>query len=98
MIKTKILQKLKKYLGITISKDLTFYAQLNKAATNAIMILRLTKRTFKSNTWKNTWKNINTSYNRPHLEYPAPVWNPLAREIQKNLKKFCTSQPKYHTP
>ena len=74
-------------IGILISKDLKFEAQVNKAASKANMSLGMLKSTFKSRD-AIMWKKIYTTYVRPHLEYAIPVWNPFLKGDIEKLEKI----------
>ena len=74
-------------LGILISKDLKFEAQVNKAASKANMSLGMLKSTFKSRV-AIMWKKIYTTYVRRHLEYAISVWNPFLKGDIEKLEKI----------
>ena len=64
-----------KDLGVYISDDLKPGLQCSKAASKAMSVLRLIKRTF-SRIDVDDFKTLYHMYVRPHMEYCVQVWNP----------------------
>lgn len=77
-----------KDLGVTISQDLKFSQQCNKAASKANRMLGFINRnfTFKS---KEIILPLYTSLVRPHLEYAVQFWAP---HLQKDINKLESVQ------
>ena len=82
-------------LGIFISEDLKFHAQVDKACRRAHMEINRIRRSFTSRSPEfisNMWK----LYVRPHLEYCVEVWNPKAlgdinkmEKVQNKMSKLA---------
>ncbi len=86
-ISTIVKTDLESDLGILISKNLKFEAQVNKAASKANISLGMLKNTFKSRD-AFIWKKIYKTYVRPHLEYAIPVWSPFLKGDIEKLEKI----------
>ena len=75
-----------KYLGVTISKDLSWNTHINNITSTANKTLGFVKRNVVT---KN--KDIKTmSYNslvRPQVEYASPVWSPYTKENINKIEK-----------
>jgi hypothetical protein len=74
-------------LGVQISHDLSWRKHVQIITSRANSILGRLKRTFICKD-PHTWKQLYTSLVRPHLEYAAPVWNPMSRGDVKSLEKI----------
>ena len=66
-------------LGIQVSANLKFNAQVSKSACKANSMLGMLKRTFVTRN-KNIWKKLYTTYVRPHLEFAVSAWNPYLKK------------------
>jgi len=64
-----------KYLGVTISSDLSWHAHINNITNRSTKILNFVKRNlyFCSSSFKSL---AYSSLVRPHLEYSSAVWDP----------------------
>ena len=81
-----------KYLGVTITDDLSWSYHINIIASKARKLTGLLYRQFYRWSSSPTLLKLYTTLVRPHLEYAAPVWNPhLAKDIStlKNVQKFA---------
>ena len=81
-----------KYLGVTISKDLSWNTHINNITSTANKTLGFVKRNVVT---KN--KDINTmayiSLVRPQVEYASVVWSPYTKDNIKKLEKSKEGQP-----
>ena len=81
-----------KYLGVTISKDLSWNTHINNITSTASKTLGFVKRNVVT---KN--KDIQTmAYNslvRPQVEYASVVWSPNTKTTLTKLKKSKEGQP-----
>ena len=81
-----------KYLGVNISKDLSWNTHINNITASANRTLGFVKRNVQI---KN--KDIRTlAYNslvRPQIEYGSAVWSPYPKENKPKLKWFKEGQP-----
>ena len=81
-----------KYLGVNISKDLSWNTHINNITASANRTLGFVKRNVQT---KN--KDIRTlAYNslvRPQVEYGSAVWSPYTKENKDKLKWFKEGQP-----
>ena len=73
-------------LGIQISANLKYNAQVSKAASKANSMLGMLKRTFVTRN-KDIWKRLYTTYIRPHLEFAVSAWNPYIKKDIETLEK-----------
>ena len=64
-----------KYLGLLITKNLTWSAHVNAICSNARKILGLIYRRFYTSLNQETLKQLYISLVRPHLEYACQVWD-----------------------
>ena len=75
-----------KYLGVSISKDLSWKTHISNITTSANRTLGFVKRNVLT---KN--KDIKTmAYNslvRPQLEYASAVWSPYTKENKSKIEK-----------
>ena len=73
-------------LGIQVSANLKFNAQVSKSACKANSMLGMLKRTFVTRN-KDIWKKLYTTYVRPHLEFAVSAWNPYLKKDIDTLEK-----------
>ena len=81
-----------KYLGVTITKDLSWSTHIDQISSKAHRIIGLIYRQFYTWSSHSTLLQLYTSLVRPHLEYATQVWNPyLIKDIQKleSVQKFA---------
>ena len=81
-----------KYLGVTITDDLSWTAHVNIIASKARKLTGLLYRQFYRWSSSPALLKLYTTLVRPHLEYAAPVWNPhLSKDIVtlRNVQKFA---------
>jgi len=64
---------------VWIDKDLKWSKQCSNAATKAMSVLRMIKRSF-SFTGVESFKILYNTYVRPHLEYCVQIWNPYLKK------------------
>ena len=76
-----------KYLGVTISKDLSWNTHINNITSTANKTLGFVKRNVVT-----TNKDIETmAYNslvRPQVEYASAVWSPYTKENKNEIEKI----------
>ena len=86
-----------KYLGITISCDLSWKPHISSVCIKTRKLVGLLYRRFSSNASSNAMvKYIYTSFIRPSLEYASIVWSPYLmgenqalEKVQKFALKVC---------
>ena len=81
-----------KYLGVWITKDLTWSRHVNEICTKARRVVGLIYRQYYRYSTPETLNQLYVSFVRPHLEYAAPVWDPhLQKDIDKleKVQKFA---------
>ena len=81
-----------KYLGVWITKDLTWSRHVNEICTKARRVVGLIYRQYYQYSTPETLNQLYVSFVRPHLEYAAPVWDPhLQKDIDKleKVQKFA---------
>ena len=64
-----------KYLGVTLSSDLSWTPHIESVCTKARKLLGLLHRPFYNTAGSNTLLEL---YTTQHLEYAAPVWDPYS--------------------
>ena len=67
-----------KYLGVTLSSDLSWTPHIESVCTKARKLLGLLYRHFYNTAGSNTLLELYATQIRPHLEYAAPVWDPYS--------------------
>ena len=81
-----------KYLGITISSDLTWHLHINKIYNKTRRQIELLYRKFYQNSSPTALMQFYESIVRPHIEYSSPVWSPFLKDdiacIEK-VQKFA---------
>ena len=78
-----------KYLGVTISSNLSWSEHIHAICTKAKRLLGFLYRHFYSNANTSSLLKLYISLIRPHLEYACQVWHPhLLTDINK-LAKLC---------
>ena len=65
-----------KYLGVLLSRNLSWSDHISELCTKARRILGLLYRQFYDNVDPATLKQLYISLVRPHLEYASQVWDP----------------------
>ena len=75
-----------KYLGLTISSDLSWSAHIISTCSKARKLIGLLYRHFYSNTTSESLLELYRAIVRPHLEYAAPVWDPHKLKDVKSLE------------
>ena len=65
-----------KYLGVWITKDLTWSRHVTETCTKARRVVGLIYRQYYEYSTTETLNQLYVSFVRPHLEYAAPVWDP----------------------
>ena len=92
-----------KYLGISITSNLSWSQHISLICTKAMRLLGLIYRKFYFHSNTSILLKLYVSLVRPLLEYACQVWNPyLLRDINKveNVQKFalrlCTKQWDLH--
>ena len=81
-----------KYLGVWITKDLTWSRDVTEICSNARRVVGLIYRQYYQYSTPETLNQLYVSLGRPHLEYAAPVWDPhLQKDIDKleKVQKFA---------
>ena len=73
-------------LGIQISANLKYDAQVSKSASKANSMLVILKRTFVTRN-VDIWKKLYTTYVRPQLEFAVSAWNPYLKKDISTLEK-----------
>ena len=74
-----------KYLGVTISEDLTWTTHINntvKKANSVLGFLRMNLRVSNEHTKEAAYKTLV----RPHLEYCYTIWNPNTKELKHRVE------------
>ena len=75
-----------KYLGLTISSDLSWSAHIISTCSKARKLIGLLYRRFYSNTTSESLLELYRVIVRPHLEYAATVWDPHKLKDVKSLE------------
>ena len=83
-----------KYLGVTISNNLTWAKHINNITAKANNTLRFIKRNVKSKNRKVKEAAYNT-YVRPQLEYCSVVWHPWQKYLTDKLELVQRSAARY---
>ena len=65
-----------KYLGVCISKNLSWSTHVNSVCSKAKRILGLLYRRFYNHSTSEVMLQLYLSLVRPHMEYAAAVWSP----------------------
>lgn len=78
--------ELERDLGVLISSDLKFSAQVSKCEAQANKMLGVLKNTFM-NRDPEIWKKLYMTYVRPHMEYAVQAWNPYQKCDKEKLEK-----------
>ena len=81
-----------KYLGITISSDLTWSKHINIIGSKARKLVGLLFRQFYRCADTDTIRKLYIAIIRPHLEYASQVWDPYLQKDQQtleNIQKFA---------
>ena len=65
-----------KYLGVTLSRDMSWSHHINSVCAKARQILGLIYRRFYHHSDSATILTLYVSLVRPYLEYASPVWSP----------------------
>ena len=77
-----------KYLGVTISKDLSWNDHISSITAKANITLGFVKRNVKTSGEKVKEMAYKT-FVRPQVEYASPVWSPHTKD---NIKKIEMTQ------
>jgi hypothetical protein len=77
---------LEKDLGVYVSNDLTWKAQVAASAAKANRMLGLLKHTF-THRGKRLWESLYKTYVRPHMEHAIQAWSPYLVEDIKVLER-----------
>ena len=81
-----------KYLGVWITKDLTWSRHVTEICTNARRVVSLIYRQYYQYFTPETLNQLYVSFVRLHLKYAAPVWDPhLLKDVdkQEKVQKFA---------
>ena len=81
-----------RYLGITISSDLTWSKHINIIGSKARKLVGLLFRQFYRCADTDTIRKLYIAIIRPHLEYASQVWDPYLQKDQQtleNIQKFA---------
>ena len=76
-----------KYLGVWLTSTLNWSMQVNKECKKARQQVGILYRKFHSSANTSTLLQLYLAYIRPHLEYPAPVWDPHQQRLIKSLER-----------
>ena len=96
-----ILEKVQsyRYLGVSITADLSWSDHISSICTKARRHLGLLYRKFYRHTSSSTLKTLYVVFVRPHLEYAVPVWDPHLKKyiqalesVQRLATKLCSYQ------
>jgi len=74
-----------KYLGVTITNDLTWERHISNIKAKANQQLAFVRRNIRTRSRSTKEKLFNTLV-RPHVEYAAPVWDPHTNRHQQALE------------
>jgi len=83
-----------KYLGVTISKDLSWAPHINNITSKANNTLRFIKRNVRTNNRKVKETAFKT-YVRPQLEYCSSVWCPWQKYLKYRIEMVQRSAARY---
>ena len=75
-----------KYLGVTISKDLTWKAHINNITNKANKTLGFIKRNIHGCTQKGKQHTFTTMV-RPTLEYASTYWDPHSKDLIEDIEQ-----------
>ena len=88
-----------KYLGVTITADLSWSEHIHTKCSKAKKLVGLLYRRFQSNADPSTLFNLYIALIRPHMEYACEVWNPHLQkdktkleQVQKFGLRMCTKK------
>lgn len=92
-----------KYLGVSITKDLTWNSHINDITNKANASLRFIKRNVKTNSIK-TKELAYKTYVRPKIEYCSVVWDPWQKQqihkiemVQRRAARYTLNQYSYQS-
>ena len=95
-----VLYSAKKYLGVWISKDLTWYKQVNEQSSSAHKLLGYLKENTRFILRTDERRTLYLALVRPHLGYSTQIWAPQSIElivklerIQRRATKFMLKLP-----
>ena len=74
-----------KYLGVTISEDLTWTTHINNTVKKANSILGFLRRNLRVSN-EQTKEAAYKTLVRPHLEYCCTIWNPNTKELKHRVE------------
>ena len=83
-----------KYLGITISKDLSWNKHIDNITASATNTLRFIKRNVKTHNLK-VKEAAYTTYVRPQLEYCSTVWHPWQKNLTNQIERVQRAAARY---
>jgi len=83
-----------KYLGVTISKDLSWTNHINNITSKASNSLRFIKRNIKTSN-KKVKETAYKTYVRPQLEYCSTVWHPWQKYLIYKIEQVQRSAARY---
>ncbi len=83
-----------KYLGITISKDLTWTKHINSITNKAKNSLRFLRRNVKTPN-KRVKEVAYKTYVRPQLEYCSTIWHPWQKYLTNKVEQVQRSAARY---
>lgn len=79
-----------KYLGVWITKDLSWSKHISEICIKAKRVIGLIYRQYYQHSNYETLKQLYISSVRPHLEYAAVVWDPHLQKDINSLEKVQT--------
>ena len=84
------------YLGVEVSKDLSWHKQCNKVATKGNRTLGFIKRNIKAPS-RNTREYAYKTLVRPSVEYASSVWSPHQQELKYIIERVQRRAARYVT-
>ena len=83
-----------KYLGVTISQDLSWTKHINNVTKTANNSLRFLKRNIKTSN-KKIKETAYKTYVRPQVEYCSSIWSPWQAYLNKRVEQVQRSAARY---
>ena len=75
-----------KDLGVLFDDKLTFQSDIQARVSKASSVMGIIRRTY-TYIDQNSFKLVYTSLVRPHVEYGAPIWNPVLKRDIEDLER-----------
>ena len=84
------------YLGMNVTKDLSWHSQISRATAKGNRALGFTKRNIASSS-KVTKERAYTTLVRPTVEYASTIWSPHQKNLTQQIEKVQRRAARYVT-